>query len=200
MTGLLSGLMIRLILILVFGVLIVGGYFGITFALDAPIRQGQDAALNRYGAAAVKLCNLSSDQNKIGKATIEKGAKLGVIKAEDGTFYERYANVLPAARQAMNASETAVILCLQESQTDLEPDTYGSKTSSTRYSCYRKERDLSAYLIDVKTGTQFASQDFPGAEPGTDACPEKTDKDLTVYGELPSTVKVINWAIKQSGS
>lgn len=199
MTGLMRGLVIRLAFIVVFAVLIFLGYFALSTALDAPTKQAQGVAVQRYGDVAVKLCQLKTDSVSIGKAAPPKGAKLGVINVSDSTPFEQYNSALPTARQANSPSETAVILCLQESNTDLQADTYGSTTSSTKYYCYRKSRDLTAVLVDVKSGTPFAKQDFNGDEPTDSACPEKTDKDLTVFGDLPSPTDVVRWVIQKTG-
>ncbi len=184
------GLILRLGIIAAVSVIVGALYVGVTFVQGAGVRQAHDAALSRYGEAALQRCQIT------GKASTNAdsppaGLKLAILNGKDGTIFEPYNSALSAKRQAKDASDLAAVLCMTENRSVFDTDTYGGTTSSKRYSCVRYARDLDAYLIDVKTGKVLRYTQFAGAEPPT--CPDSTDSNLTRVGELPPASDVLDW-------
>lgn len=182
------GLILRLGIIAAVSVVVAALYLGVTFVQGAEVRQAHDAALQRYGDAALQRCQITG---KAGAGSPPAGLKLAIFDAKNGTAFEPYNSALSATRQAKDASDLAAVLCMTENRAVFGTDTYSGTKSSTRYSCVRYERDLDAYLIDVKTGKVLRHMQFTGAEPPT--CPDSTDSNLTRVGELPPTSDVLDW-------
>jgi hypothetical protein len=111
-----------------------------------------------------------------------------VIDSAANAILEPYLNALPAALQGRDKSDVTVMLCLRENKIVFDTDQYGSPP---KYTCTRYERDLLAYLVDVKTGKTLSYKRFEGTEPPD--CPEKTDKNVTRTGDLPPAADVSRW-------
>ena len=170
-------------------VLIVGCGIGLYAVVDTaqalPLRQAQASALDRFGADVLNMCqNATSTRDGSLPATV----KIAVVNRDTDTIYDEYDQVLPSKLKATDKSDVTVLLCLTETKRILHTDEYGNPT---KYTCTRYVRDLTGYLIDVRTGAAISHRSFDGQTPP--ACPDETDSDITRTGDIPLASDITAW-------
>lgn len=184
-------LMIRLALL----VLIVGCGIGLYVAVDTaqalPLQHAQANAIARFGVDLLDLCqNTTTTRNSSWPNTV----KIGVINSDAQTVYDDYDSVLPAQLKATDRSDVTVLLCLTETKSVFDIDKYGNPA---KYTCTRYRRDLTGYLIDVKTGTTINYRSFNGQMPPE--CPDETAIDISRTGDIPLASDVSTWLTASMG-
>lgn len=182
-----GGLIKRIVILVICGGLGVGGGLGASYVLGAPMRGGQEAA-KRVMGEKVGLCADATKLQKVRVSKITLTGKIAVMRVRDNTLYQPFQDVLKADRQAKEPSEVAGVLCLVDYESVFDTEYYGA---SKKYSCIRFSEDFDAYLVDAATGKTVAYRRLDGMEP--DTCPDKTDSNLTRYGELPDPADVAAW-------
>lgn len=170
-------------------VLVVVCSFGLYAAVDTiqamPVKQAQEAALSRFGADLLKLCQ---SVTKTRGGTLPTETKIAAINGNNSTVFDDYNTALPANLKANDKSDVNVLLCLTEEKTVFNVDEYGKPV---KYTCTQFSRDITAYLVDVKTGKTLDYRAFDGQEPPE--CPDKTDSNLTRTGNLPLASDLNSW-------
>ena len=176
---------IRLVLLVVIVACGAGLYEVVDSAQTLPLRQAQDSALQRFGPDLLNLCQ-TAVKNRT--ASLPDNVKVAVIDSDKKTVYDVYQDSLPASVQASDKSDVAVLLCLSESKNVYATDKYGQ---SETYTCTRYSRDLTGYLIDVKTGKTFNFSSFDGVVPPE--CPDSTSSDISRTGDIPLASDIADW-------
>lgn len=172
---------LRLVLIL----LVLGG-FGAVIAIGAiSLKADQDAAIAKYGAEAIGLCKNSVDSSLSG--ALPDDAKIAFIDAGLSTIHSDYQPKLAAKSAAVNKASLTHVACTKSVDSLFDTDEYGS---TGKYTCKRYVKNAEIALYEVKTGKQIAFWTVKGATPPT--CPDKTDKDLTKYGNPPFAADVFS--------
>jgi len=174
----------RIILALV----IIGVIVAVLAFSAASLKADQDAAVAKYGAEAVNLCKNTVD--KAASGALPAGAKLVFIDSNLSTIHYEYQPKLvknAADRAAEDKSTLTHVACTKQIEVLYDTDTYGA---SGKYTCKRYSRNIEVALYDVKTGKQIGFWTVKGATPPE--CPEKTDKDLTKYGNPPVSETIFN--------
>jgi hypothetical protein len=174
-------------------VLVVMCSFGLYAAADTiqalPVKQAQEAALSRFGADLLKLCQ---GVTKTRDGTLPTEARIAAINRSNGTVFDDYDTALPANLRATDKSDVNVLLCLGEEKSVFNVDEYGKPV---KYRCTQYTRDITAYLVDVKSGKTLDYRTFDGQEPPE--CPDKTDTNLTRTGNLPLPSDLNSWLTRR---
>jgi hypothetical protein len=178
-------MVIRIVFLVVVVICGLGLYLAVDTAQALPLRQAQETALNRFGADLLNLCKSAT---KTRSSSLPANIKIGVIDSNTNSVYEIYDTALPGNLKATDKSDVTALLCLSEEKTAFDTDKYGTPP---KYTCTRYTRDITAYLIDVKTGKTLNYRSFDGQEPPV--CPDKTDTSLTRTGDIPLASEITTW-------
>jgi hypothetical protein len=184
-------MVIRLVLLLLMVASGVGMFVAVDTAETRPLKQAQETALNRFGADLLSLCQSAT---KTRNGSVPNNARISVINSDTKTVYEIYNEALPDNMRATDKSDVTVLLCLSENKSVFAKDEYGQPT---KYTCTRYARDLTGYLIDIKTGKTLNYRSFEGQLPPE--CPEKTDVNLTRTGDIPPSSDITDWLTSSAG-
>ncbi|GEM_PF-5067865 len=174
-------------------VLVVMCSFGLYAAVDTlqamPVKQAQEAALSRFGAELLKLCQGAT---KTRDGTLPSAVRIAAINRSNSTVFDDYDAALPTNLKATDKSDVNVLLCLSEEKNVFNVDEYGKPV---KYRCTQYTRDITAYLVDVQTGKTLDYRTFDGQEPPE--CPDKTDTNLTRTGNLPPASDLNSWLTRR---
>jgi len=182
-----SGLLQRIVVLVVCTVVAAGLAFGVIYVQGIPIRRAQEAAGRVLGDKA-SLCSAVVRKDIKTRTRVNFDGKIGIVDAFDGSLYEKYQDALPAERQPAKPDEVRGILCLFDKQSVFGTSKYGNPA---KYFCTRFSKDLEGYLLDAETGKLITAHLFYGTDQSD--CPETTDSSVTRYGDLPPPDEVAAW-------
>ncbi len=172
---------LRIVLIL----LVLGGFAAVIIIGAISLKADQDAAVAAYGAEVVNLCKNTVDDTMDG--SLPDGAKLAFINAGLSTIHSEFQDKLSAGKAAKDKTTVTHVACTSTTDVLFDTDSYGS---TGKYVCKRYAKNMGIALFDVKSGKQIAYWKVRGATPP--GCPEKTDKDLSKYGNPPIAADVFS--------
>lgn len=179
---------LRLMLLL----LILAGGVGAYYVVGIPLQQAQEAAVNRFGSDVFNQCQ---NATKVRSGSLPSNIKIGVINSDKKTVYDTYDQALPDELRATDKSDLTVLLCLTERKTVFATDQYGKPA---QYTCTRYARDLTGYLVDIKTGKTIDFLTFDGQEPPE--CPDETDSNISRIGDTPLPSQINAWLTRSMRS
>jgi hypothetical protein len=182
-------MLIRIVILVLVVICSVGLYAAVDTLQAMPVRQAQEAALSRFGADLLKLCQGAT---KTRGGTLPTEARIAAINRTNSTVFDDYDAALPTNLKATDKSDVNVLLCLSEEKSVFNIDEYGKPV---KYRCTQYTRDITAYLVDVKTGKTLDYQTFDGQEPPE--CPDTTDSNLTRTGSLPLPSDLNSWLTRR---
>lgn len=180
----------RLVILALIIICGVGLYFIVDTIETGPLRQAQQTAQDRVGTDLINLCHGATAT----RGTMPSRSKMIAINSDNDTVYDIYDSALPVSLKATDKSDVEVLLCLQEDKAVYDTSEYGDPT---KYTCTEYERDLTGYLVDVKTGKTLNYKKFRGQRPPE--CPDSTDTDVTRTGDVPLAKEIISWLTGNSG-
>lgn len=170
----------------VLALVIIGGIVAVLAFAAASLKADQDAAVAKYGAEAIGLCKNAVDSSVTGD--LPSSAKLVFIDSNLSTIHYEYQPKLvkDAANRAADDKTTLThVACTKQVEVLFDTDSYGA---TGKYVCKRYARHMEVALFEVKTGKQVGYWKVKGATPPE--CPEKTDKDVSKYGNPPISTDI----------
>lgn len=147
------------------------------------LKADQDAAVAKYGAEVVNLCKAVS---KTGSDPLPENARVVVINADLSTIADSYQKAVAADYQAQGKDDVTHVICMSSVKNTYDTSSYGNG----KYTCTRYQQNYDIFVVEVKSGKTINYQQAEGTEPPS--CPDKTDEDVSRYGDYPSPADIIN--------
>jgi hypothetical protein len=180
------GSIVRIIAYLIVSTVVAGALaVAAIYVQGVPIQAAQAAAKTLLGTDAL-ICNNAAPVKR--KTAPLFNGKIVVLNRRTNGIDSTFHDALPTTLRASQASEVGLILCVEPVKTYFDTDYYGA---SNKYSCTRYTQDLKVYALDPVAKTVTASDTIEGGTPPE--CPDKTDTDLTKYGDFPTVADILKW-------
>lgn len=159
--------------------------FAVIYVQGQPVEAARQAAQKLLGANAGACDGIKAVARKV--APLFTG-KVVILNQQTKALDTALQDALPAALRAVDGAEVGLILCIMPVTNEYNTDYYGA---TKKYKCVQYTRDFRISAVDPVTQKVIASDLIDGGAP-TD-CPDKTDSDLTRYGDPPTASDIVTW-------
>jgi hypothetical protein len=144
------------------------------------------AIINNFGSENFSLCKKTTDA---AGWELSSNAHLMAVNNASLVLWNEYQQQLPGSARAKSRRDLTHVLCLEPSSKEYATDKYGDDDGAVVYTCVRYRRYIDAYLVNVESRKTVGHRKFKGEVPPE--CPERTDMNLTVYGDDPAPADII---------
>jgi hypothetical protein len=136
---------------------------------------------NSFGRSTLDLCR---DANETSKWVSYTSPHVVVVNKATQEIMTTLHDKVPTSMKATSKDDLTHVMCIDMASKEYATDEYGDKNGKTVFTCVRYRRVWDVYIVDAKTGKTTAEKVFLGAIPPE--CPEKTNKNISRYGEHPT--------------